>query len=130
LKTRAVVFGGISGKHLSRKRLEPSSKAKPLNKELGEQRSPFASPNAATLKYNATKIDMAKGLLASWPRKVTRKSACKRLNALLHGAVSGALRNSHPPLSRNRPSAVFGRKRKTSSSASRIIGITEFKSTP
>jgi hypothetical protein len=32
---------------------------------LGEQAIPVAHANAAPLKYNATKIDMAKGLLAS-----------------------------------------------------------------
>jgi hypothetical protein len=40
-------------------------KGKTLSAELGEQAISVALANAAPLKYNATKIDMAKGLLAS-----------------------------------------------------------------
>ena len=36
-----------------------------MSAELGEQAMAVALANAAPLKYNATKIDMAKGLLAS-----------------------------------------------------------------
>jgi hypothetical protein len=36
-----------------------------LSAELGEQAIAVALASAAPLKYNATKIDMAKGLLAS-----------------------------------------------------------------
>ena len=42
-----------------------SPKGKTLNADLGDQAVQIALANAAPLKYNATKIDMAKGLLAS-----------------------------------------------------------------
>lgn len=60
-----VVFGGISGKPLREKAVESFLQGKTLSAELGDQAVAVALANAAPLKYNATKIDMAKGLLAS-----------------------------------------------------------------
>jgi xanthine dehydrogenase YagS FAD-binding subunit len=60
-----VVFGGISGKPYREKVVENFLKGKTLSTELGQQAMEVALANAAPLKYNATKIDMAKGLLAS-----------------------------------------------------------------
>ena len=60
-----VVFGGISGKPLREHAVENFLKGKTLSAELGDQAVAIALANAAPLKYNATKIDMAKGLLAS-----------------------------------------------------------------
>ncbi len=60
-----VVFGGISGKPYRETSVEAFLNGKLLSEELGEQAVSVALANAAPLKYNATKIDMAKGLLAS-----------------------------------------------------------------
>jgi xanthine dehydrogenase YagS FAD-binding subunit len=60
-----VVFGGIAGKPLRERAVENFLKGKTLSPELGNQAVAIALGNAAPLKYNATKIDMAKGLLAS-----------------------------------------------------------------
>jgi xanthine dehydrogenase YagS FAD-binding subunit len=60
-----VVFGGISGKPLRETTVENFLKGKQLTADLGSQSVSVALTNAAPLKYNATKIDMAKGLLAS-----------------------------------------------------------------
>jgi len=60
-----VVFGGISGKPLRERTVEDFLKGKPLQPELTDQAVSVALANAAPLKYNATKIDMARGLLAS-----------------------------------------------------------------
>src|SRR5579863_7880909 len=60
-----VVFGGISGKPLRETAVENFLKGKTLSAELGEQAVAVALAHAAPLKYNSTKIDMAKGLLAS-----------------------------------------------------------------
>jgi len=60
-----VVFGGISGKPLREHAVENFLKGKTLSAELGDQAVAIALANAAPPKYNATKIDMAKGLLAS-----------------------------------------------------------------
>jgi CO/xanthine dehydrogenase FAD-binding subunit len=64
-----VVFGGIAGKPLRETTVENFLKGKPLspgeNDALRDQAVSLALGNAAPLKYNATKIDMAKGLLAS-----------------------------------------------------------------
>jgi len=60
-----VVFGGIAGKPLREHAVESFLRGKTLSADLGEQAVPIALMNAAPLKYNATKIDMAKGLLAS-----------------------------------------------------------------
>lgn len=67
-----VVFGGISGKPYREKTVESFLKGKTLSADLGQQAMDVALANAAPLKYNATKIDMAKGLLASG---ITRLSA-------------------------------------------------------
>ena len=60
-----VVFGGIAGRPLRERAVENFLKGKTLSADLGEQAIPIALANAAPLKYNSTKIDMAKGLLAS-----------------------------------------------------------------
>src|SRR5580658_6824121 len=60
-----VVFGGISGKPLRETMVEDYLRGKTLTADLGNQAVTLALANAAPLKYNATKIDMAKGLLVS-----------------------------------------------------------------
>lgn len=60
-----VVFGGIAGKPLREHAVENFLKGRPLSANLGQQAVAVALTNAAPLKYNSTKIDMAKGLLAS-----------------------------------------------------------------
>jgi xanthine dehydrogenase YagS FAD-binding subunit len=60
-----VVFGGISGKPLRETAVENFLKGKTLSPSLKDDAIAVALANAAPLKYNATKIDMAKGLLAS-----------------------------------------------------------------
>jgi xanthine dehydrogenase YagS FAD-binding subunit len=67
-----VVFGGISGKPLRERAVEDFLKGKRLTADLADQAVAMALANAAPLKYNATKIDMAKGLLAS---AITKLSA-------------------------------------------------------
>jgi xanthine dehydrogenase YagS FAD-binding subunit len=60
-----VVFGGISGKPLREKKVEAFLKGKTLAADLRDQAVSIALADASPLKYNSTKIDMAKGLLAS-----------------------------------------------------------------
>ena len=60
-----VVFGGIAGKPLRETAVENFLKGKTLGADLGNQAVAIALTNAAPLKYNAMKIEMAKGLLAS-----------------------------------------------------------------
>ncbi len=60
-----VVFGGIAGKPLRERAVENFLRGKTLSADLPDQAVAIALANAAPLKYNATKIDMAKGLLAS-----------------------------------------------------------------
>ncbi len=60
-----VVFGGIAGKPLRETAVENLLNGKPLAAELAAEIVPQALANAAPLKYNAMKIEMAKGLLAS-----------------------------------------------------------------
>jgi xanthine dehydrogenase YagS FAD-binding subunit len=60
-----VVFGGIAGKPYREKAVEAFLKGKALSAQLTGQAQAVALTNAAPLKYNAEKIDMAKGLLAS-----------------------------------------------------------------
>ena len=66
-----VVFGGISGKPLRETHVEAFLKGKTLAADLSDQAVSIALANAAPLKYNATKIDMAKGLLASGLAKLS-----------------------------------------------------------
>jgi xanthine dehydrogenase YagS FAD-binding subunit len=66
-----VVFGGIAGKPWRERAVEASLKGKELSTELGGQAVEIALANAAPLKYNATKIDMAKGLLRSGLMKLS-----------------------------------------------------------
>lgn len=60
-----VVFGGIAGRPLRENAVESFLKGKTLSAGLGDQAVSIALANAAPLKYNATKIDMARGLLTS-----------------------------------------------------------------
>jgi len=60
-----VVFGGISGRPLRERTVEDFLRGKTLSADLGDQAVAMALANAAPLKYNAMKIEMAKGLLAS-----------------------------------------------------------------
>ena len=60
-----VVFGGIAGKPLRDTAVEEVLKGKRLGAGLASQALAVALAHAAPLKYNATKIDMSKGLLAS-----------------------------------------------------------------
>jgi xanthine dehydrogenase YagS FAD-binding subunit len=60
-----VVFGGIAGKPLRETAVENFLKGKTLSTDLGGQAVSVALANAAPLKYNEMKIEMAKGLLAS-----------------------------------------------------------------
>jgi xanthine dehydrogenase YagS FAD-binding subunit len=70
-----VVFGGIAGKPLRERTVETFLKGKTLSADLGDQAVAIALANAAPLKYNATKIDMAKGLLASGLAKLRASAA-------------------------------------------------------
>jgi xanthine dehydrogenase YagS FAD-binding subunit len=60
-----VVFGGIAGRPLRETAVEGVLRGKALGSGLAAEVLPQALLNAAPLKYNATKIDMARGLLAS-----------------------------------------------------------------
>jgi xanthine dehydrogenase YagS FAD-binding subunit len=60
-----VVFGGVSGKPLREHAVEQFLKGKTLGAELHAPAMAAALTNAAPLKYNSAKVDMAKGLLAS-----------------------------------------------------------------
>ena len=60
-----VVFGGIAGKPYRERAVEEFLKGKTLSPQLIAQAQAAALTGAAPLKYNAEKIDMAKGLLAS-----------------------------------------------------------------
>jgi xanthine dehydrogenase YagS FAD-binding subunit len=66
-----VIFGGIAGKPYREKAVEDFLKGKTLSPALTAQAQAVALTNAAPLKYNATKIDMAKGLLASGIEKLS-----------------------------------------------------------
>jgi len=67
-----VVFGGIAGKPVRDTAVEEMLKGKRLGEGLASQALMVALAHAAPLKYNATKIDMAKGLLASGLDKLTK----------------------------------------------------------
>ena len=60
-----VVFGGIAGRPLRETVVENFLRGKTLGAALGDEAVAVALTNSAPLKYNATKIDMARGLLAS-----------------------------------------------------------------
>ena len=57
-----VVFGGIAGKPYREKTVEAFLKGKTINPQLIGQAQAMALADSAPLKYNAQKIDMAKGL--------------------------------------------------------------------
>lgn len=60
-----VVFGGISGKPYREIAVEDFLRGQTLTEALARQAASVALAEAAPLKYNSTKIDMAKGLLVS-----------------------------------------------------------------
>jgi xanthine dehydrogenase YagS FAD-binding subunit len=60
-----VVFGGIAGRPLREKTVEGLLAGRTLGGSLADEVVARALANAAPLKYNAMKIEMAKGLLAS-----------------------------------------------------------------
>lgn len=60
-----VVFGGISGKPYREKAVEDFLRGKTISQDIANQAAEKALAAAAPLKYNSTKIDMAKGLLVS-----------------------------------------------------------------
>jgi len=60
-----VVFGGIAGRPVREKAVEALLKGQPLDPATIDRVVAGALANAAPLKYNAMKIEMAKGLLAS-----------------------------------------------------------------
>ena len=66
-----MVFGGIAGKPYREHAVENFLKGKTLSPQLTAQAQAMALANAAPLKYNAEKIDMAKGLLASGIEKLS-----------------------------------------------------------
>jgi xanthine dehydrogenase YagS FAD-binding subunit len=66
-----VVFGGIAGKPWREKGVEDFLRGKTLSANLAQQTPATALTHAAPLKYNALKIDMAKGLLASALEKLS-----------------------------------------------------------
>jgi xanthine dehydrogenase YagS FAD-binding subunit len=65
IENARAVFGGIAGRPFRERTVETFLNGKTLSADLGDQAVSIALANAAPLKYNATKIDMAKGLLAS-----------------------------------------------------------------
>ena len=71
INAATVVFGGISGRPLREPAVEAFLLGKTLSPAVINQATEAALANAAPLKYNATKIDMAKGLLASGLTKLT-----------------------------------------------------------
>jgi xanthine dehydrogenase YagS FAD-binding subunit len=60
-----VVFGGIAGRPLRETTVEGLLAGRTLGSGLADEMTSRALANAAPLKYNAMKIEMAKGLLAS-----------------------------------------------------------------
>ena len=66
-----VVFGGIAGKPYRETAVENFLKGKTISAQVIAQAQATALTNAAPLKYNAEKIDMAKGLLASGLEKLS-----------------------------------------------------------
>jgi xanthine dehydrogenase YagS FAD-binding subunit len=65
IEAARVVFGGIAGRPLRETTVEGVLEGKTLGPGLVDEVVPLALVNAAPLKYNAMKIEMAKGLLAS-----------------------------------------------------------------
>jgi xanthine dehydrogenase YagS FAD-binding subunit len=60
-----VVFGGVAGRPFRERAVEDYLKGKSLTVEVVAHAVAISLANAAPLKYNAMKIEMAKGLLAS-----------------------------------------------------------------
>src|SRR5438105_7037013 len=65
-----VVFGGIAGKPYREHTVENFLKGKTVSPQVIAQAQAVALANSAPLKYNAEKIEMAKGLLASGLEKL------------------------------------------------------------
>lgn len=70
IQAARVVFGGIAGNPYREKAVEAFLTGKTLSPALTAQAQAVALTKAAPLKYNAEKIDMAKGLLASGLERV------------------------------------------------------------
>lgn len=68
-----VVFGGIAGKPWREHAVENLLRGNELSEGLRQQAVAMALANDAPLKYNAMKIEMAKGLLASGLSKLARQ---------------------------------------------------------
>jgi xanthine dehydrogenase YagS FAD-binding subunit len=68
-----VVFGGIAGKPWREHAVENLLRGNELSEGLREQAVAMALAKGAPLKYNAMKIEMAKGLLASGLSKLARQ---------------------------------------------------------
>ncbi len=66
-----VVFGGISGRPYRERAVEDFLRGKTLDTALAAEAPGTALAGAAPLKYNAMKIDMAKGLLRSGLEKLS-----------------------------------------------------------
>jgi xanthine dehydrogenase YagS FAD-binding subunit len=66
-----VVFGGIAGRPLRETSVEALIRGQRLTPALAGEIVPRALANAAPLKYNAMKIEMARGLLASGLEKLS-----------------------------------------------------------
>src|SRR5580765_7129901 len=67
-----VVFGGIAGRPWRETSVEALLKGQSLGPKLSNDVPPRALANAAPLKYNAMKIEMARGLLASGLEQLSR----------------------------------------------------------
>jgi xanthine dehydrogenase YagS FAD-binding subunit len=65
IATARVVFGGIAGRPLREKTVEGLLAGRTLGTGVADEAVARALADAAPLKYNAMKIEMAKGLLAS-----------------------------------------------------------------
>ena len=70
IQAARVVFGGIAGNPYRENAVEAFLTGKTLSPALTAQAQAVALTKAAPLKYNAEKIDMAKGLLASGLERV------------------------------------------------------------
>jgi xanthine dehydrogenase YagS FAD-binding subunit len=69
-----VVFGGIAGRPWRETSVEALLKGQRLTASLATELPPRALANAAPLKYNAMKIEMARGLLASGLQQLSERA--------------------------------------------------------
>ncbi len=120
--TRAWFLAASPAGHCAKRQWRAFLKGKTLSAELGEQAISVALANAAPLKYNATKIDMAKGLLASGLAQVERVDGCKPLRAFC-SSPSGVLPSFLPRRFHEIAVRLFGRRGSAASPAAVPIGI-------